>query len=200
MGLSIHYSGSFSKQASLAEMIEEVKDIAEIYKWKYFIYEEQFPLNCLGKETFNKKIYGISFTPTDCETICLSFLSNGKMSSSLRLKYYGKSTNKEEKQYLTMLAVKTQYAGIEAHKLIIHLLKYLSKKYFTNFKLEDEGHYWETGDEKLLKKNFKRYNDLLYNVSYALQNYPVKPTETFEQYFKRVLKQSHSKNDEAGVQ
>ena len=31
MGLSIHYSGSFKKEASLETMIEEVKDIAEIY-------------------------------------------------------------------------------------------------------------------------------------------------------------------------
>lgn len=193
MGLSIHYSGSFNKNASLSEMIEEVKDIAEIYKWKYTIAEEQFPPNSFGKETFNKKIYGISFTPPDCETICLSFLSNGKMSSSVHLKFYGNSTNDAEKQYLTMLWVKTQYAGIEIHKLIVHLLKYLSKKYFTDFKVEDEGQYWESGDEKLLEKNFTQYNDLLQNVSHSLQNCPIKPDETFEQYFERVLKRSHSK-------
>lgn len=39
MGLSIHYSGSFKEDASLAEMIEEVKEIAEVYKWEYNRYE-----------------------------------------------------------------------------------------------------------------------------------------------------------------
>ena len=37
MGLSIHYSGSFNNSGSLSEMIEEVKDIAEVFKWKYNI-------------------------------------------------------------------------------------------------------------------------------------------------------------------
>jgi len=197
MGLSIHYSGTFNKKASLSGMIEEVKDIAEIYKWKYTIYEEQFLLNSLGKDTYNKKNYGISFTPPECETISLSFLSNGKMSCSSRLKYYGSSTKKTEKQYLTMLSVKTQYAGIDIHKLVIHLLKYLSKKYFSDFKMSDEGKYWETGNEKLLQKKFNQYNTLLDDVSFSLQNYPVKPNETFEQYFDRVLKRSRSKKKKA---
>ena len=192
MGLSIHYSGNFNKHASLSEMIEEVKDIVEIYKWEYTIHEEQFPPNNFGKKTFNKKIYGISFTPPECETVSLSFLSNGKMSCSVRLKYFGNSTNEAEQQYLTMLAVKTQYAGIEIHKLIVHLLKYLSKKYFTDFKVDDEGKYWESGDEKLLNKIFRQYNDLLQNVSFGLQNCPIKKGETFEQYFERILKRSHN--------
>ena len=47
MGLSIHYSGSFNRGASLIEMIEEVKDIAEIYKWKSTTMEEHFSENLL---------------------------------------------------------------------------------------------------------------------------------------------------------
>jgi len=49
MGLSIHYSGSFNPKASLQAMIEEVKDIAETYKWKYFVFEDEFPANIIGK-------------------------------------------------------------------------------------------------------------------------------------------------------
>lgn len=193
MGLSLHYSGSFNKDASLSEMIEEVKDIAGIYKWEYVIYEDQFPSKGFGKDTFDKKFYGISFTPPECETISLSFLSNGKMACPARLHFYGDSTDEKEKQYLYMLSVKTQFAGIDTHKLIIHLLKYLSKKYFINFKVEDEGGYWETEDEKLLQKNFKQYNDLFDDVSFSLENYPIKPNESFEKYFERVLKRSQNK-------
>ena len=193
MGLSIHYRGSFNAAASLQAMIEEVKDIAEIYKWKYTIYKYKFPVNCLGKSAYNKNIYGINFTPPNCETICLCFLSNGKMSSSLHLKFYGNSTNKVEAGYLYMLSVKTQYAGIETHKLIINLLKYLSEKYLNDFTVNDEGKYWETGDEKLLKDTFKSYTDLIENFTSSIENFPCKPGESFEAYFKRLLKQIHEK-------
>lgn len=154
---------------------------------KYTVYEEWFPLNGLDKTAFNTKIYGI-FTPPNCETVCLCFLSNGKMSSSALLKFYRNSTDEEEQQYLYMLSVKTQFAGIDTHRLIVHLLKYLSQKYFIDFKVNDEGHYWETGNEKLLQEKFNEYNDLLEAVSSALENYPIEKGETFEHYFERVLK------------
>lgn len=194
MGLSIHYSGSFKPKASLTAMIEEVKDIAEIYKWEYTVFEDKFPANSLCKTEYNQNIYGISFTPPDCETVCLCFLSNGKMSSPSHLKFFGNSENKEEQQYLYMLSVKTQYAGIEIHKLIIHLLKYLSGKYLRNFTVNDEGEYWETGDEKLLQDTFKRYTDLIESFASSIENCPIKSGESFEAYFKRLLKQIHEKN------
>ena len=87
-----------------------------------------------------------------------------------------------------MLSVKTQFSGSSVHKLIIHLLKHLSKKYFQEFEVIDEGHYWETEDEKLLEETFKKYNDLLDSVGSALQNIPMASDETFEQYFSRILK------------
>lgn len=194
MGLSIHYNGRFNAQSSLSEMIEEVRDIAEIYNWQYTIYEQHFPFIQIDGHIYTEKIYGISFTPPDCETINLCFLSNGRMSSHVNLKCFGNSTNQAYQKYLYMLSTKTQFAGSIVHKLVIHLLKYLSKKYFQEFEVIDDGHYWETGDEKLLDNTFKQYNDLLNSVSFALENVPMKPDETFEQYFERVLKEIHNKS------
>lgn len=188
MGLSIHYSGSFNAEASLHEMIKEVKDIAEIYKWHYTVYSNEFPVNSLGKKSYNQNIYGISFTPPECETIDLCFLSNGRMSSALHLKFYGDATNKNEARYLYMLSVKTQYAGIETHKLIIHLMKYLAPKYLLDFTLSDEGGYWESGDESLLKEAFKRYNNLIESFSSSIENFPIQEGESVEAYFERLLK------------
>ena len=189
MGLSIHYSGRFNPAASLKAMIEEVKDIAAIYKWDYFVFDDEFSAGSLGKTTYSQRIYGICFTPPECETVDLCFLSNGKMSSAVNLKFYGNPKNKEEAEYLYMLFTKTQYAGIEIHKLIIHLLKYISKKYLLDFTLLDEGEYWETGDEKLLEENFKRYTSLINGFVSSVQNYPINPGESFEAYFERLLKQ-----------
>jgi hypothetical protein len=86
-----------------------------------------------------------------------------------------------------MLSTKTQFCGMKTHMLIIHLLKYLSDKYLLNFHMADEGHYWETGDEKLLEDTFKRYTDILNSVSDAFETFPVKTGETMEEYLSRLF-------------
>ena len=187
MGLTIHYSGRLKELASLSEMIEEVKDIAEIYNWKYHLYEQHFSIDELSKTDYNDKIYGICFTPPKCETINLCFLSNGRMSSAPNLEFFGNSTDEDYQKYLYMLSVKTQFAWSTTHKLIIHLLKYLNKKYFSEFKVIDEGHYWDTEDEKILEETFEKYTALLDSFGAALENIPLKFDETFEDYFKRIM-------------
>ncbi len=193
MGLSIHYSGSFKKSASLEAMIDEVKDIAEIYEWKYTIHKTHFPKNSFQKSEYNSKLYGISFTPHSSETICLTFLSNGKMCSGANLKYFGNADN--YKQYLYMLSSKTQFAGSTTHKIIIHLLKHLNQKYFQDFKLKDEGNYWETEDESILEKNFKAYNDLIDGFEYSIKNYPINSAETITEYFDRIIRMLNAKRN-----
>lgn len=187
MGLSIHYSGSFNPEASLSAMIEEVKDIADIYKWKYFIFDTAFPPGSFGRADYTDDIYGICFTPPGCETVDLCFLSNGKMSSVTHLKFFGNSQNKEYQQYLYMLSVKTQYAGIEIHKLIIHLFKYLENKYLCDFVVHDEGYFWETGDEILLQDTFKKYTYLIENFASSVEIFPLLPGESFETYIRRMM-------------
>ena len=191
MDLSLHYSGNFNPSTSLPVMIEEVKDIAEVFKWKYFVFEEEFPANSIGKTEYNQDIYGICFSPPNSEPIDLCFLSNGRMSSIINLNLYGNSKNKEKAEFLYMLSTKTQYGGVEIHKLIIHLLKYLSGKYLQNFSFVDEGQYWETGDEELLQKIFKRYTELINNFASSFENFPIKQGETFEEYFERLMKHIH---------
>ena len=195
MGLSIHYSGSLRSPDLLPELIEEVKDIVEVFKWEYGICEEKFPADTFGKKSYNQNIYGIYFTIPECETISICFLSNGRMASPANLKFYGNSDNKDEQNFLYMISVKTQFAGIKMHKFIIHLFKHLNKKYFQNFKMFDEGDYWETEDEKLLESNFKKYTALLDSFSFALENQPIKPGESVEAYLKRLLNQINDRKN-----
>jgi hypothetical protein len=189
MGLSIHYNGRFNPAASLPALIEEVTDIAEIYKWKYTVCETEFESEKFGKKTYNDKIYGIIFSPPKCEPVCLCFLSNGRMSTPWNLELWGNSEDKKEKKYLYMISTKTQYAGMQAHLTVIQMLKYLSQKYFSEFELSDEGGYWETGDIHVLTESFKRYNDLIDAFADMLENEKIKKGETMEDYFMRVLKQ-----------
>ncbi|MEP7127858.1 MAG: hypothetical protein ABI729_03280, partial [Chitinophagales bacterium] len=177
MGLSIHYSGRFNPAASLEEMIEEVKDVANVNHWPYHIFETAFDPVLLHRKTHNQKIYGILFTPPQCESVELSFLSNGRMSGVALLQFWGHSKKKEEQQYLYGQWVKTQFAGMEVHKIIVHLLKHISKKYLLDFKVTDEGHYWETGDEKLLAETFGKYTLLINQLSTAFETIPINPEE-----------------------
>lgn len=83
--------------------------------------------------------------------------------------------------------VKTQFAGWQIHLFVVQPLRYLSKKYFSEFNVSDEGRYWETNDEKILKQNFSRYDKLLNNASNTFETFPVEDGETIEKYIERMM-------------
>lgn len=193
MGLSIYYNGTFKKNALLSEMIEEVKDIGDVYKWKYYIFERKFPKDSIGKKEFNKNIYGILFSPPKCEPVTLCFLSNGRMGNPFMLEYWLKSKNKKDKKLVFGNVTKTQYAGVEVHAIIINLFRYLSKKYFENFTVIDEGKFWETNDEILLRKTFKDWGELIDGFTDALENLENKKVESLEELIIRAAKMVQEK-------
>ena len=193
MGLSLHYNGTFNPSASLQEMIREVEDIATIYNWKYYIFETAFPENSMGLSGYNDSIYGICCAPAQCEPLYLTFLSNGRMASPENLRFWGKSMGTPEGGYLYMLATKTQYAGYPVHIVIVQLLRYLSKKYFLEFNVIDEGKYWETGDEHILKETFKRYTDMIDNFADLLETLPVNNNENIEEFIGRLFEYMKNK-------
>lgn len=187
MGLSIHYNGRIKQAASLPALIEEVKDISEIYGWKYHIYETEFPNNSFDNCLLLDPVYGISFTPTASETISLAFLSNGVMVCPARINFFANSESETERSFIFINSVKTQYAGVVIHQLIIHLFKYLDRKYLQEFQLTDESEYWETLDEALMKRKFKLYNELVDGFASALQSFPMEANEDLQTYFNRLI-------------
>lgn len=193
MGLTIHYQGQFKEGASLSNMIDEVKDIAEVHNWKYHIFETEFPENSFSNPAIPKEVYGICFTPENCETVSLTFLSNGKMCAVYNILEINNTGADWEKEFMYYLFTKTQFAGIETHLLIVHLFKYLNKKYFADLKVTDEGGYWETEDENVLQQSFNRYNEIFAHVTNALENIPKLKGESIEEYFKRMLSDYKSK-------
>jgi hypothetical protein len=191
MGLSIHFSGRLRKAEDLPSMIEEVKDIADVYGWKYNIYNTQFPNDTFDDRLSFENIYGISFTPTNCETLSLAFLSNGTMVCPVRVLFFADTKDEVQRSYIYTVSVKTQFAGVFVHQLLIRLFKYLNDKYFEDFSLNDESYYWETDDENLMKERFKLYDNLLDNVELSVQTFPVKSGENMIAYFERLIKHLH---------
>lgn len=188
MGLTFHYNGKFNQKASLSKMIDEVKDIADVNRWTYHIFEREFPPSDWNSENFDGKLYGMTFTPKKSEPVWLCFLSNGRISGPHNLQFYSNPANPEEKKYLYMVATKTQFAGREAHRKIIDLLKYLKDKYFEELNVYDEGQYWETGDQGLLDKIFGRFEAAFDIMDNALKTNSRRRNESYEAFFKRILK------------
>ena len=189
MGLSIHFKGKLKKEADLSPLIEEVKDIAETYKWKYTILDEKFPKGAFGKEDYHPEdLYGIVFNPPGCDLVSLTFLSNGKSAGILGFQTFKDSESEKEREFIHWIAVKTQYAGIELHITLVKLLHHLDDKYFEDFEVIDEGEYWESGDEKQLAEIFERYTDLIDGFAAGLEHFPMEEGETMEAYFQRLMK------------
>jgi hypothetical protein len=186
MGLSIHYQGKLKNPQLLSLMIEEVVEIAKANNWKFFVFEKEFPNNTFTEKPDNEKLYGICISPPECELVSFSFLSNGKMCGVEKLQINKYSAYLEEDENLYYLHTKTQYAGIEIHKQIILLFDYLSTTYFEDFKLTDEGQFWETRNEELLKTIFNRYTNLIESFKSTLEIIPLNEEETTEDYLIRM--------------
>lgn len=168
MGLSIHYSGFIRNNKLIDPLIEEVTDIAETLKWSPQIISDE-------------EIKGICFAPKGSEPVCLTFNPDGRLLSPVNIVvkdiYDGVRL---EKDLIFTTSTNTQYAGPDAHIAIIKLLKHISAKYLKEFKLSDEGNYWETGDEKVLLDQFRKYNAALDIVCEAIKDLPAIPGETAE--------------------
>ncbi|MDR1742370.1 MAG: hypothetical protein LBR48_00940 [Dysgonamonadaceae bacterium] len=188
MGLSIYYSGRLKNAKLLPALIEEVKDVAQVYGWKYHTYNTHFQNDEFGDPTSFDKIYGINFTPTNCETVSIAFLSNGTIVCPARVQFFAHSKDEEERSWIYTVSVKTQYAGIIAHQFLIHFFKYLNDRYFCDFKLADESEYWETDDEEKMKEQFAKYDSLIDNLVLAMETFPVEKGENMTAYFERLMR------------
>ena len=196
MGLSFHYKGKLKKPQSLKKLIEEVTDICIANKWEFSIFDEAFPNNTFTDEPNRDLIYGICFTPPKCETVDLTFLSNGKLCAFYNLELNKKLEKLEDDAYLYCLSVKTQYCGPEIHKILISIFDYLNRNYFDDFEFTDEGQFWETRDEKLLEEIFNRYSNLINSLSSVLEHIPILEGEPIEDYILRMTEIVKKNNNE----
>jgi len=196
MGLSFHYKGKLKKPQYLKKIIEEVTDICKANKWEFAILEENFPNNTFTIEPNIDKVYGIFFTPPKCETVDLTFLSNGKLCAVYNLELNKNLKKLEEDEYLYYLSVKTQYCGPGIHKILIPFFDYLNKNYFEEFEFTDEGQFWETRDEKLLEETFDRYSNLINSLSRVLEYIPILEGESVENYILRMAEIVKNNNND----
>ena len=194
MGLSFHYKGKLRKPESLTKIIEEVTDIAKANFWSHHVFEEAFPNPVFSLDSNSDSVYGICFSPPDCDVVCITFLPNGELCPFYNLELPRDANAEQDGAYLS---VKTQFAGPQIHKQLITIFDYLNKRYFENFDLIDEGNFWETKNEQLLEDTFKKYTNLIEGFDSLLENIPIGENESIEAFLIRIAEifQKKDSND-----
>lgn len=157
MGLSIYYKGKIGDVRLIDGLVDEVADICASLAWNQTIIRDE-------------NVDGIVFSPEKCEPCFFTFNKQGVLTNPIAIEY--------EIEPVDFVIAKTQFAGIDAHMAIIKLIRHLSEKYFSEFELTDEGMYWETNDEAVLRERFSTYEASLNFVAAILDNMEARPGET----------------------
>jgi hypothetical protein len=159
MGITIHYRGRIKSIDLIRPLVDEVTDIAKTMKWKYNTRDEDFAVPYSAKFKHTAKglsiggslsIKGISFQPhPSSEWFYLFFNKYRVLCDIMAYAFEGKARRKP-----VSISTKTQFAGPDVHMTVVKLLKYLAHKYFSEFKVTDEGHFWDTDDPEECTKRF----------------------------------------------
>ena len=198
MGLSIAYTGRLKEAKLLPVLIEEIVDIVNIYDWKYTIFEDKYPNDNFFDASFDDA-YGIIFSPPESEPVFLTFLSDGRMVDPFLLEFIKNDKDRKEGDKFWQFT-KTQYAGLEVHKVIIHLFRYLSNKYLVDFELVDDSRYWETNDEAVLQESFDRFNFIMDKFAEVLEGFEAGENDDEESLVIKLLEYLKNKFGDEGFE
>ncbi len=145
MGLSIYYRGTLRHPDVAETLITDVIDICHEIGWRYH------PIH----RSDIMPVQGLFITPEACESIDLTFLPGGRLYNCahfLFTRHPEEETVDEDKH--KWISTKTGHAGSDTHMAIIKFLRYLSEKYFSDFELKDDSHYWESNDTDNCRYHF----------------------------------------------
>jgi hypothetical protein len=188
MGISIHYKGKLNNTILLPTFIDEMEDISKDMNWKYhFLENDIFLPNTAKIENGNISghlpLKGISIKiHPKAENLDFYFDKNGNLRNLISACF-----SKEDEINPNSASIKTQFAPIEIHILIINLLKYIKSKFIANLEVIDEGDFWETGDKLLLQHKFDYLNSAFDKVAGLINEIQIRNNETPEQILARLL-------------
>lgn len=179
MGVSIHYSGKLQSANQLPALLEEVKDIANIFEWTTTEFLQMYPDNKFELKD-NDEDYGIVLGAPHCEPIVLIFDFEGKICAP----WIKQFMDEEVSPY--MVHCKTQFAGADVHIKVVELFRYLSKKYFNAFEFLDEADYWETKNKKVVEEKIEFLDKMISQFAKGLANTAMQEGESMEDYLLRI--------------
>jgi hypothetical protein len=159
MGVTIHYKGKLNSIDDIDSFCEEMEDIAKSMGWKQTV---------IDKFDKNDKtpVKGIIIRPHEkSESLQLISDQQGNLRNVFAFEFAG-----DDSELTYMNFIKTQFAPVEIHIAVIRLLKYIQQKYISNLDVCDEGDYWQTGDEKILKGKIDFLNGAINQLSEVLNS------------------------------
>ena len=175
MGLTIHYTAQLKSVESLPILVSEVADLCKSMGWNYTLYPQD-------ENEDESSIRGISVhLNPDGEPLWLTFSPAGRLTTPFSWQMRNRYPEFSFKAF-----TKTQFAGPHTHMILVHLLKYLSGKYFASVEVSDEGGYWETEDVSVLRDRFETYIDVFTGVFDVLETLPAVPDESVVHLAKRI--------------
>ena len=155
MGVTIHYKGRLKSPELVADLVMEVADICQTHDWKYHYIDET------ENDPIGIKLRGIHFKPhEESESVFFAFDSEGYLCNFLSM-----IVGMERENKMQWVFTKTQFAGSETHIQVIHLLRYLKKKYFKKMIISDEGGYYPHNDKELLDSRIGFLNNAINTIS-----------------------------------
>ena len=176
MGVSIHYRGRLDNSDQVYQLIEEIKDIAEINAWSYATLDQDWNkqpdarlesasgpgITIVG----SCGLKGIHIQPDPkSEALWLYFNAEGVITTPFSVALSAAEGYPMNENWVS---TKTQFAGVDIHITFINLLKYIKKKYVPDLEVKDEGRYWESENREVLQKEFDRLTDVMKAFKSAL--------------------------------
>jgi hypothetical protein len=177
MGITIHYQGKLNQPDLADEFCEELEDISKAMEWNY---------NRINDEPDSEPVplKGIVISPHEkSEPLVFTFDPEGNLRNAFMMRFAD-----EEPDLTRYNHTKTQFAPIDVHIAIVKLFKYLQLKYMDNLEVMDEGSYWDTGDENLLKQKFDFLNAKMDELAGLLETIEIDKKDTAESLADKIEK------------
>jgi hypothetical protein len=175
MGITIFYRGQLRDVSEVPLLQFELQAACVPLDWPCLLLDERIlgtaerytviPLEIdkgIPTSTFeihevpvDEHVRGAAIRPPGCETLFLTFGRTGQSvwynnssGASAQPGHYGFIQER--------LFCKTQFSSPETHIRVCELLRVV-EKYTAKWEVLDEGHYWETGDERRLQTTWAQY-------------------------------------------
>ena len=174
MGVTIHYKGKLNSADELDSFCEEMEDITKSMGWKY----SAFNFNENDKEPLK----GLIIRPHEkSEPLPFMIDKKGFLRNPFMLEI-----SKGDDKFTWYNHTKTQFAPVDVHVAVIKLLKYIQQKYISNLDVYDEGEYWQTGNEKILKRKIDFLNSVMDQLEDVLSTIEIEEGSSAESIVDKI--------------
>jgi hypothetical protein len=144
---TVHYQGTLPDPARRASLVLHLSACAKSMDW-----------GAISVDDTDAGLSGIILQPANkLEPIPFLFDVEGRLHALCDLLAPGGEP-------IYYVAVKTHYAGTDAHRAFCDLLRHIKDSYMPNLAVTDESEYWDHGDESKLKAYFARLDRLAKNL------------------------------------